>query len=52
MFSLTKKKKITSRYTKHIFAIDIKSRNLTCILIIKLIMFKLKQEGYLLVEIL
>jgi hypothetical protein len=36
--------------TKNIFAIDIKSRNLAYILIIKLTMLKLKQERYLLVE--
>jgi len=39
-------------HTKHIFKfeINIKSANLACILIIKLTMFKLKQESYLLVE--
>ena len=36
--------------TKNIFAIDIKSRNLAYILIIKLTMLKLKQERYLLVK--
>jgi hypothetical protein len=36
--------------TKNIFAIDIKSRNLAYILIIKLTTLKLKQERYLLVK--
>jgi hypothetical protein len=41
-----------TRNVSHIFkfTIDIKQKNIACMLIIKLIMFKLKQKWYLLVE--
>jgi hypothetical protein len=39
-------------HTKHIFKFAIDIKKLACILIIKLTMLKLKQELYLLVEVL